>query len=104
MRVCRLAHCSCVINAPGEKTDIASLAELERYIKQDVPKDIGFPHDHYVNSYSIRSSDVVPEDPSKVDAGRRRQMTMMNLSELEAHTELAQGRWFVNSKGDFWAA
>ncbi|MGO4371474.1 ABC transporter permease, partial [Paenibacillus sp. MCAF20] len=84
----------------GGKTDLAALSELKRYITEDVPKEIGFPFGTYVTGYSIRSSDVVPEDPTKVDAGRNRQLTIMTMSELESKTELTQGRWFTNSEGD----
>lgn len=84
----------------GGKTDLSSLSELERYISEGVPKEIGFPFNTFVNSYSIRSSDVVPEDSSKVDAGRNRQLTIMTMSALETNTELTGGRWFVNAEGD----
>jgi putative ABC transport system permease protein len=84
----------------GGKTDLAALSELKRYITEDVPKEIGFPFGTYVTGYSIRSGDVVPEDPTKVDAGRNRQLTIMTMSELESKTELTQGRWFTNSEGD----
>lgn len=84
----------------GGKTDVAALNGLEQYIKEGIPKDIGFPFDTYVRSYSIRSAEVVPEDPSKIDAGRTRQMTLMSMTGLEENTELAQGRWFVNAEGD----
>lgn len=84
----------------GGKTDTKSLAEVQRYISEGVPKEIGFPFQTFVNSFSIRSSEVVPEDPSKVDAGRNRQLTIMSMSGLEKSTELTQGRWFVNSEGD----
>ncbi|MGO4697437.1 ABC transporter permease [Paenibacillus sp. 2TAB26] len=84
----------------GGKTDLAALSELEKYIKDGIPKEIGFPFGTYVNSYSIRGAEVVPEDSSKVDAGRNRQLTIMNLSELEKNTELTQGKWFSNTEGD----
>lgn len=85
---------------PGEKTDMTALSQLEAYITEQVPKDIEFKYDTFVKSYSIRSADVVPEDPNTVDAGRNRQFTMMSMSGLEEKTELAQGRWFVDSVGD----
>ncbi|OMF22744.1 ABC transporter permease [Paenibacillus sp. FSL H8-0548] len=84
----------------GGKTELSALSELERYITEGVPQEIGFPFSTYVNSKSIRSAEVVPEDATKVDAGRNRQLTIMTMSELEANTELAQGRWFVNAAGD----
>ena len=69
-------------------------------LQKDVPKEIGFPFDTYVKSYSIRSAEVTPEDPTKVDAGRNRQLSIMTMSGLEKKTELTQGRWFVNAEGD----
>ncbi|WP_424768317.1 ABC transporter permease [Paenibacillus sp. sgz302251] len=84
----------------GEKTDIPALTELDRYIAEGVPHEIGFPYETFVKSFSIRSSEVVPEDTTKVDAGRTRQLTMMSMSGLENNTELVQGRWFVNAEGD----
>lgn len=83
----------------GEKTDPAALKELESYIKKDVPGLIGFPYQTNLSSYSIRGAEVVPEDPSKVDASRIRQMTIMTMADLEAKTELTQGRWFKNTEG-----
>ncbi|QNK54533.1 FtsX-like permease family protein [Paenibacillus sp. PAMC21692] len=87
-------------STPGEKTDLTALAELERYIKEEVPQSIGFTYDTYQKTYSIRSSDVVPEDPSKVDAGRNRQLSLMTMSGLAEHGEIAQGKWFDEGAGD----
>lgn len=87
-------------STPGQNTDLAALAELDSYIRSEVPKDIGFTYNTYLKNFSIRSADVVPEDPTKVDAGRNRQLTIMTMSHLEEHSELAQGRWFVNAAGD----
>lgn len=87
-------------STPGEKTDITALSELEKYITTTVPKDIGFTYDTYLKNYSIRSADVVPEDPTKVDAGRNRQLTIMTMSDLEAHSDIAQGQWFSKTEGD----
>ncbi|NIK75834.1 putative ABC transport system permease protein [Paenibacillus castaneae] len=84
----------------GGKTDISALSELKRYIADDVPKEIGFPFDTFVNSNSIRSAEVVPEDSTKVDAGRNRQLTIMSMSGMDTSTELVQGRWFINAEGD----
>ncbi|WP_168120720.1 FtsX-like permease family protein [Paenibacillus sp. HB172176] len=85
---------------PGQETALDDLANLNSYIKDQVPKDIGFTYDTYVKSYSIRSADVVPEDPEKVDAGRNRQLTLMSLTGIADHTEIAQGKWFDEEIGD----
>jgi putative ABC transport system permease protein len=84
----------------GSQTDLTALAGLEQYIAEGIPKEIGFKYDTFVNSYSIRSSEIVPEDPTKVDAGRTRQVTLMSMSGIDNNTELAQGKWFVSGEGD----
>lgn len=86
-------------STPGQATDISALSQLDEYIKSEVPKDIGFTYTTFLKNYSIRSADVVPEDPNTVDAGRNRQLTIMTLTELKEHTEIAQGRWFENGSG-----
>src|SRR5690606_18580064 len=48
----------------------------------------------FVQQYAVRGSDVVPVDPSKVDASRNRMLTMQFMSGLQEHTELVQGLWF----------
>ncbi|REK76279.1 ABC transporter permease [Paenibacillus paeoniae] len=86
-------------STPGQATDLGALSTLDEYIKNEVPKDISFTYSTFMKNYSIRSADVVPEDPTKVDAGRNRQLTLMSLSELKDHTEIVQGRWFENGSG-----
>ncbi|MFD0715175.1 FtsX-like permease family protein [Paenibacillus sp. GCM10027626] len=80
--------------ASGGKTDPAALTEVSRFIKEDVPKQIGFPHNTFVQSMMIRSTEITPEDPTKVDPSRVRQMSIMSMSGLDKKSELAQGRWF----------
>lgn len=87
-------------STPGQPTDLTALGTLETYIRDTVPQDIGFTYDTYLKSYSIRSADVVPEDPTTVDAGRNRLLTLMTLSDLESHVEVAQGKWFADEAGD----
>ncbi|MGI2292877.1 ABC transporter permease [Paenibacillus sp. GXUN7292] len=84
---------------PGEKTDLAALKGLEDYINGSIPELIPFSYDTFLQTYSIRSADVVPEDPMKVDPGRNRQFTISSMTNLEEHTELAQGQWFSSSAG-----
>lgn len=83
----------------AEKTDLQSLGEVERFIKTELPDRIGFPYQSFVGSLSIRGTEVVPVDPSKVDASRMRQLTLMSMSGLEQQTELVQGRWFGSGEG-----
>ncbi|GGG90040.1 FtsX-like permease family protein [Paenibacillus radicis (ex Gao et al. 2016)] len=84
----------------GGKTDLAALTDVSSFITEEVPGKIGFPYDTAVRTYSIRSADVIPEDPNKVDASRSRQLTMMSMSGLKDKVELAQGRWFVDAPSD----
>ncbi|AWB45337.1 ABC transporter permease [Paenibacillus sp. CAA11] len=84
----------------GSKTDGAGLAAVDEYIRTDVPKEIGFPHSIYVNTRSIRSTDVSPEDPTKVDASRSRTMMISTMSGLKDHIELTNGRMYGDKSND----
>ncbi|MBW7457085.1 ABC transporter permease, partial [Paenibacillus sepulcri] len=84
----------------GGSTDVNALTEVSRYVKEDVPPDIGFPYNTYVQNLAIRSADITPEDPTKVDASRSRQMSLTSMSGLEDKSELTQGRWFADAVGD----
>ncbi|WP_270172150.1 ABC transporter permease [Paenibacillus sp. SYP-B4298] len=77
----------------GEATDLASLDTVQTYIKEQIPKQINFPYQTYVGMLAVRGSDVTPEDPSKVDASRKRQMSLVTSNGLEDKADLAQGRW-----------
>ncbi|MCU6709436.1 ABC transporter permease [Paenibacillus sp. J5C_2022] len=87
-------------STPGEKTELSDLTEVETYIKEQIPKDIGFAQDAFVQNYSIRSSEVVPEDPSKVDAGRNRLLSLQAMSGLKEEVEIVQGQWYKDGAGD----
>lgn len=78
----------------GTKTDIGGLKAVDEYIVNEVPKEIGFPHETYVNTRSIRSTEVYPVDPTKVDASRTRTMTLSSMSGLQDHVELSGGKMF----------
>lgn len=86
-------------SAGGGKTDIQALGDVDQYIKKDVPSRIGFPYRSFVSSLSIRGTEVVPVDSTKVDASRMRQLTLMAMSGLNKQTELMQGRWFADGEG-----
>lgn len=75
----------------GTKTDLRSLEEVNRFIQQDIPAKIGFDYNTYVNTRSIRSTEVSPEDPEKVDASRIRTMTLGSMSDLKNHVTMNQG-------------
>lgn len=78
----------------GAKTDPGALAAVDQYITAEVPKEIGFPYDAYVNSRAIRSTEVFPEDPTKVDASRTRTMSIVSLSGLQDHISITGGQLY----------
>ncbi len=84
----------------GEVTDLASLNAVKSYIKDGVPKQIGFPYQTFVETLGVRNAEVTPEDPTKVDASRKRQMSLITSTGLEEKAELAQGRWVNASAVD----
>ncbi|RUT36351.1 FtsX-like permease family protein [Paenibacillus zeisoli] len=86
--------------AGGEKTDQPGLQAVDKYIKQDIPKEIPFPYKAYVNTRSIRGTEVYPEDPSKVDASRTRSMTLAAMSGLKDQTEITKGRLPGDKRSD----
>ncbi|SDT40510.1 putative ABC transport system permease protein [Paenibacillaceae bacterium GAS479] len=86
-------------SSPGP-TNLESLGNVDSYIQQDVPKLIDFPADTKTRSYAIRSTDITPEDPTKVSASVSRKFGLQSLSGIEEKGELAQGRWFAPGKGD----
>ncbi|MNS19299.1 outer membrane-specific lipoprotein transporter subunit LolC [compost metagenome] len=86
--------------AGGEKTDQPGLQAVDQYIRQDIPKEIGFPYKAYVNTRSIRGTEVYPEDPSKVDASRTRSMTLAAMSGLKDQIDITKGRLPGNKRAD----
>ncbi len=83
----------------GDKTDLTALSNVMSYIREKVPEEIGFPHASFVQTLSIASAEIVPEDPSKVDPSLVRQMTISTMSGIDKKAELTQGRWFADSVG-----
>ncbi|WP_178023087.1 FtsX-like permease family protein [uncultured Paenibacillus sp.] len=85
----------------GAKTDSGALAAVNQYIVDEVPAKIGFPYDAYVNTRSIRSTEVFPEDPTKVDASRTRTMSIVSMSGLQDHVSISGGQLFsAQADGD----
>ncbi|MFC4599449.1 ABC transporter permease [Cohnella hongkongensis] len=76
------------------KTDLESFRNVDQYIREDVKTDIGFPVEVAQRSLMIRSSEVSPEDPTKVDASRTRKLTIAAFEGLKEQSELAGGKWF----------
>jgi len=83
----------------GTKTDLNALSAVNQYIVDEVPGQIGFPFDTYVNIRSIRSTEVFPEDPTKVDASRTRTMSIVSMSGLQDHVAISGGRMY-SDQGD----
>ncbi|MCG7407762.1 ABC transporter permease [Paenibacillus sp. ACRRX] len=86
--------------AGGAKTDLNALANVDSYIKNDVKSDIGFPSQVYVNSKSIKGTEVIPVDPTKVDASRVRNMTLTSMSEIDSKIDWTIGRAFKDGEKD----
>ncbi|USB34531.1 FtsX-like permease family protein [Paenibacillus sp. YPG26] len=86
--------------AGGDKTDLSGLQAVDQYIRQNVPNEIGFPYKAYVNTRSIRGTDVYPEDPTKVDASRTRSMTLAAMSGLKDQAEIRKGRLPGDQRAD----
>ncbi|KIL41778.1 permease component [Gordoniibacillus kamchatkensis] len=83
--------------AGSDRADLDSLRQVDAYIKNDIPNNIGFPYDAFARTYSIRGAQLSPEDPKKVDPSKRRQMTLASLEKLEDHIELTNGTMFAAS-------
>ncbi|GJM77788.1 hypothetical protein HMSSN139_02840 [Paenibacillus sp. HMSSN-139] len=83
----------------GTKTDSGALAAVNQYIVDEVPAKIGFPYDAYVNTRAIRSTEVFPEDPTKVDASRTRTMSIVSMSGLQDHVSITGGQLYTDQAG-----
>ncbi|WP_027091031.1 ABC transporter permease [Cohnella thermotolerans] len=78
------------------KTDRTSFDNVDKYITDDVPARIGFPAEASQRSLTIRSAEVTPEDPSKVDASRSRKMTLASFSGLADQVEMSGGKMYAD--------
>jgi len=78
----------------------SGLSDVDAFIRGKVPERIGFPYDTFVSVRSIRGSETAPVDPTKVDASRVRQMTIVTMSGLEEKVELTQGRMYGDTATD----
>ncbi|MDQ0088372.1 putative ABC transport system permease protein [Paenibacillus anaericanus] len=81
----------------GSKTDVAGLDAVNQYITDEIPQEIGFPHEAYVNTRAIRGTEVYPQDPTKVDASRTRAMSLISMSGLKDHISITGGQLFSDS-------
>ncbi|MFD3269046.1 ABC transporter permease [Paenibacillus dendritiformis] len=78
----------------GAKVDPNALQEVDRYIREDVKDQIGFPVQEFVNLRVLRTAEVYPVDPTKVDASRVRSMTLGSLSDLDDKVEWTNGKLY----------
>ncbi|MFD0616406.1 ABC transporter permease [Paenibacillus sp. GCM10027629] len=81
----------------GTKTDINSLKSVDDFIREQVPIEIGFPHQVYVSNKGIRATEISPVDSTKVDTSRVRTMGLGSLTGLQDKTEIALGKMYSDS-------
>ncbi|WP_127579673.1 ABC transporter permease [Paenibacillus koleovorans] len=79
----------------SERADLTAFADVDTYIREEVPLNVGFPHSVYARALSIRNAQLTPVDPTKVDPSKRRQMSIASLSGLAEKIELNGGRMFA---------
>ncbi|MFD2672272.1 ABC transporter permease [Marinicrinis sediminis] len=77
----------------AEKPDLDALKEVNQYITDEIPEKIAFPQHNYVRAYSLRSTRIKPLDPD-TDASKRRQMSMMSLTDVQSHIRVESGSLF----------
>lgn len=78
----------------SDKTDLNELNDVDQYIQNELPKEIGFPFFTYARSMTIKGAQISPLDPSKVDPSKRRQMTLTSSLNLQDHIDLTGGKLF----------
>lgn len=78
------------------KTDRAGFDSVNQYISEDVPKKIGFPVEASQRSLTIRSAEVTPEDPTKVDASRSRKLSLASFGGLGDQVEMTGGKMYAD--------
>lgn len=83
--------------AGAEKPDLAAVRDVDGYIKDEVPGEIGFPVLSYASFRSIRGAQITPVDPKKVDPSKRRQMTLASMGGLTEHAEFTSGKVYEDS-------
>ncbi|MCM3337115.1 FtsX-like permease family protein [Paenibacillus sp. MER TA 81-3] len=84
----------------GGKTDLNALKEVDRYIRDDVTAEIGFPTEVFVNTRSLKATEVSPVDPTKVDASRVRTMTLSSLTGLDEQVEWSLGKPYEDGEAN----
>lgn len=80
----------------SDRADLEALNDVDTFIRDDIPKQIGFANQAYVRAMSIRNAQITPVDPTKVDPSKRRQMSIASWTELSDHVELTGGKLYAN--------
>lgn len=75
-----------------ERAGLDELKDVNVYIGEEIPKEIGFPIETFAKSYTIKAAQITPVDASKVDPSKRRQMALTSWSELNQHVEWSIGQ------------
>jgi putative ABC transport system permease protein len=73
-----------------EKADLEQLADVDRYIREDVPEQIGFPYAAFARTYTIRSETVSPLNPA-LASGKRRQLSIVSMAGIAGKVEIVNG-------------
>ena len=84
----------------SERPSLENFEQADRYMENEVPDMIGFPVFNFVRSLSTRNTAVTPADPGQVDPSKRREMSLMTLSDLENHIELTSGTMYSDEIKD----
>lgn len=80
-----------------DKPTLADLNAVDQYIREQIPQDIEYPSDVYVNNMAIRGSQVTIQGAAKSDSGKRRQMTISTMNGLWEHSEISYGAKFSDA-------
>ncbi|MGO4274030.1 ABC transporter permease, partial [Paenibacillus sp. TAF58] len=75
-----------------ERAGLEELKDVNVYIQDEIPKDVGFPLQTYARSYSIKGAQLAPADGTKADPSKRRQMTLTTLNGLTDQVEWSIGQ------------
>ncbi|KRF03224.1 ABC transporter permease [Paenibacillus sp. Soil766] len=75
-----------------ERAELEELKNVNAYIQNDVPTDIGFPIHTYASSYAIKGAQLSPAEGTKADPSKRRQMTLTSISGLKEQVDWSNGQ------------
>lgn len=84
----------------NKRADLDAYRNVDNYIQEGVPEQIGFDYFTYVETTALRATAVTPVDPSSVDASRRRNMSMQSMNEISEYIELVNGGMYADEMAD----